>query len=296
MNEEPEGAHVVTFMNCSRFEEIVHDLDRPGYCEPELRERALAHAESCGRCAQLMTDAESLDFSLRSLAMREGQHAVPAHLESALLGAFRNERQVDARYKRRRLLAMFGAAAALLLAVAGAAYHRISVERNGDRGGQNISTASNAPNGDAPAANRSGQNSLTPVAANTAAANSDAQNNGQNDGQNGSHNNDQSVAGISATKAAGRTLKTAAPAGGSDANGNEEMADAFVQLPYADDPTAIQNGSVVRVVLSPAGLASLGLPVTAIGSGESVPADLLLSEDGTPQAVRLVSASSARYE
>ena len=280
MNEEPEGAHVVTFMNCSRFEEIVHDLDRPGYCEPELRERALAHAESCGRCAQLMTDAESLDFSLRSLAMREGQHAVPAHLESALLGAFRNERQVDARYKRRRLLAMFGAAAALLLAVAGAAYHRISVERNGDRGGQNISTASNAPNGDAPAANRSGKDSLTPVAANSGAANSGG----------------QSAAGISATKAAGRTLKTAAPAGGSDANGNEEMADAFVQLPYADDPTAIQNGSVVRVVLSPAGLASLGLPVTAIGSGESVPADLLLSEDGTPQAVRLVSASSARYE
>jgi hypothetical protein len=285
MSEQPEDAgHLVSFMNCSRFEEIVHDLDRPGYCETELRESALAHAESCGRCAQLMTDAESLDFSLHSLATREGQYAMPAHLESALLGAFRNERQVDARYKRRRLLAMFGAAAALLLAVAGAAYHRISVERNGDRGGQNISTASNAPNGDAPAANRSGKDSLTPVATNTAAANSRSQSNGQ------------SAAGTSAAKAAGRTLKTAAPAGGSDANGNEEMADAFVQLPYADDPTAIQNGSVVRVVLSPAGLASLGLPVTAIGSGESVPADLLLSEDGTPQAVRLVAASSARYE
>lgn len=285
MSEQPEDAgHLVSFMNCGRFEEIVHDLDRPGYCEPGLRESALAHAESCSRCAQLMTDAESLDFSLHSLAMREGQHAVPAHLEAALLDAFRNERLVEARQKRRRLFAMLGAAAALLLAIAGAAYHRISVERNGDRGGQNISTASNAPNGDRPAANRSGKDSLMPVASNNAAANSRSQSNGQ------------SAAGTSAAKAAGRTLKTAAPAGGSDANGNEEMADAFVQLPYADDPTAIQNGSVVRVVLSPAGLASLGLPVTAIGSGESVPADLLLSEDGTPQAVRLVAASATRYD
>jgi hypothetical protein len=283
MSEEPENGYVVSFMNCSRFEEIVHDLDRPG-CELELRESALAHAESCGRCAQLMTDAESLDFSLRSLAMREGQHGVPAHVEAALLGAFRNERLLDARQKRRRLLAMLSAAAALLLAIAGAAYHRLSVDRNGDRGGVNISTASNSPNGDSPSTNRNGKDSLTALASNTAAANSDGQNNGQ------------SAAGTSAAKAAGRTLKTAAAGSGADASGSEEMADAFVQLPYADDPTAIQNGSVVRVVLSPAGLASLGLPVTAIGSGESVPADLLLSEDGTPQAVRLVSTSSARYE
>ncbi|HKV04941.1 MAG TPA: hypothetical protein VJO53_07530 [Candidatus Acidoferrales bacterium] len=66
----------------------------------------------------------------------------------------------------------------------------------------------------------------------------------------------------------------------------------FIRLPYTDDPGALADDAVVRVVLTPAALASLGLPV--IGGEGSVQADLALSEDGTPQAIRLVSQTGAR--
>ena len=41
MNEE------VNHMDCAQFEEIVHDLERPGTEGFVLRDSALAHAESC---------------------------------------------------------------------------------------------------------------------------------------------------------------------------------------------------------------------------------------------------------
>ena len=71
--------------------------------------------------------------------------------------------------------------------------------------------------------------------------------------------------------------------------GDSEYATAFVPLPYADDPTAVDGGTVVRVILSRPALASLGVPITDPGSTDRIPADLLLSEDGSPQAIRLVS-------
>jgi hypothetical protein len=77
----------------------------------------------------------------------------------------------------------------------------------------------------------------------------------------------------------------------------ESQSDAeFIRLPYADDPGSLDNATVVRVVLTPATLASFGLPVTGIGSGEPVEADLAVSEDGTPQAVRLVSETGSNQE
>ena len=72
---------------------------------------------------------------------------------------------------------------------------------------------------------------------------------------------------------------------------DSEYATAFVPLPYADDPTAVDGGTVVRVILSRPALASLGLPVADMGATDQIPADLVLSEDGSPQAIRLVSQS-----
>jgi hypothetical protein len=71
-----------------------------------------------------------------------------------------------------------------------------------------------------------------------------------------------------------------------------EYATAFVPLPYADDTNTLDGGSVVRVVLSRPALASLGMPVTDLGATDRIPADIVLSEDGVPQAIRLVSQAS----
>jgi hypothetical protein len=86
------------------------------------------------------------------------------------------------------------------------------------------------------------------------------------------------------------------------ANADEtEMADneystAFVPLPYADDVSESQGGSVVRVDLPRESLVSMGVPVTGLNPGGHVVADLMLSEDGTPQAIRLVSQANQVQE
>jgi len=86
--------------------------------------------------------------------------------------------------------------------------------------------------------------------------------------------------------------QTASLAGQDDS----EVAASFIPLPYADDPQGLEGGAVVRVELSGPALASLGMPVTLAGSSESVPADLLVSNDGTPQAIRLVSQENVNRE
>jgi hypothetical protein len=77
------------------------------------------------------------------------------------------------------------------------------------------------------------------------------------------------------------------------ANVNEpddsEYAEEFVPVPYADDPAALEGGAIVRVTLPRSALASFGLPITESDGTERVSADLVVSQDGTPQAIRLVT-------
>ena len=53
----------------------------------QLREVALVHAESCGRCGALLTETESLDFALLKIADESQRNAAPARMEA---GLFRN--------------------------------------------------------------------------------------------------------------------------------------------------------------------------------------------------------------
>jgi hypothetical protein len=80
------------------------------------------------------------------------------------------------------------------------------------------------------------------------------------------------------------------------ANDDSEYATNFVSLPYADDPGTLDGGTVVRVTLSRAALASFGVPVADMSSTEQIPADIALSEDGVPQAIRLVANADLDHE
>lgn len=73
-------------------------------------------------------------------------------------------------------------------------------------------------------------------------------------------------------------------------------ASSFRALPYADDPSALEDGAVVRVEMPRAALASFGLPVAAMESDGTVRADLIVSADGTPEAIRLVPQNGASSE
>ena len=221
-------------MDCAQFEEIVHDLDRPGTQGLAVRDVALIHAESCDRCAQLMTDAESLDFSLQLLGTRDLDLEAPARIEAALMQEFRAHKRAASRKGVPWRLAALGAAAAVLLAFGLLLRHEIT------------------------SVHSSGAPTQTVVR----------------------------QAGIS------EAASSAAPAENEPTQAEDsEYATAYVPLPGASDPATLEDGSIVRVVLSRSALLSLGVPVTDSGAGDRIPADLVLSEDGSPQAIRLVSQS-----
>ena len=67
-----------------------------------------------------------------------------------------------------------------------------------------------------------------------------------------------------------------------------EYAEEFLPVPYADDPAALEGGAIVRVTIPRSDLASFGLPITESDGTDRVSADLVVSQDGTPQAIRLV--------
>ncbi len=87
-------------------------------------------------------------------------------------------------------------------------------------------------------------------------------------------------------------ISAAATTGQSGQSAGESASD-FIALPYADDPDGVEGATVVRVELSGPALASLGMPVSLAGSSGSISADLLVSDDGTPQAIRLLSQEAA---
>jgi hypothetical protein len=229
----------MTHVDCTKFEEILHDLDRPGSRAIAFRENALAHAESCSHCARLLTESESLDFALQDLAMHSVSHA-PPRIEAVLVQAFRKQNaQVLRRRIQWRLIAL--ASAALVLLSLGLSLHQASVP----------GAASGPTEPDA----RSSSQGLDRFAS---------------------------------------QAQTGHLAGDEKQTSDSEYASTFVSLPYADDPATLEGGAVVRVVLSGSALASLGMPVPDLELTDQIPADILLSEDGAPQAVRLVSQLDAQ--
>ena len=233
-------------MDCAEFQEVLHELDRPGNEGEALCERALSHAEGCSDCAALLIEVEALDFSLRQAATESAELQAPARLETLLLQEFRRQKAATASRGVRWQLAAFAIAAAVLLAL-GLSLHR--------------------------------QHLVTPAGVNSARSST----------QTGAPASDNSAA-----------TKASAVAPGSNAQAavvdDSEYMTAYMPLPYAYDPSELEGAAVVRVVLPRAALVSYGLPVDGMGVRDQVTADMVVSQDGTPQAIRLVAQSDANTD
>jgi hypothetical protein len=236
------------FMKCAEFEEILHELDRPGTKGNELREEALIHAESCGNCGVLLTETESLDFGLKRVANAAEGKSAPSRMETALLQEFRRVKRKSAQKRMQWRLGVIGVAAALFLVLGLSVQRHYAPSRElGGASSANIATdPTQGSTLDAPAQKTVEHNTgNTPAAAQVA-----AQANNELD--------------------------------------ETEIAENFTPLPYADDDSMMEGGSVVRVILSRSALASLGMSLSDVENREQIPADLVVSADGTPEAIRLV--------
>jgi hypothetical protein len=244
-------------MDCATFQNIVHDLDRAGTSGAALRESVLAHAESCHTCAALLTQVEWLDFSLLGVAESAAGCQASPRVEAAMLEEFRRTKDVAARRQIRRRLAAMAAAAALFLALGLSLRHR------------GLPLPASAPDVAVQSPHKTPQLSSAPADDSTRP-----------------------------TAPAGNPSVARRHSTPSDPNDAGETADAasFVRLPYADDSVALDGGAIVRVELPRATLASFGLPVAEFGDTQRILADLVVSADGTPEAIRLVSEVNSRQE
>lgn len=225
-------------MNCSEFEEILHDLDRPGTEGFAAREAAFAHAEACARCTELLIQSEALDFALHTLAEQARREQASRPIEALLLNEFRRRNALPPRRMAGWQIAALGAAAALLVSVGVGLHHRTREKPNTTAKGVQVGLPQPVN------VEHTGKAAPSPTPKEPSVADSAAE---------------------------------------------SELETPFIALPYADDAMASEGDTVVRVTLSRAALASLGLPVTDVGASDRIPADIVLSEDGAPQAIRLVA-------
>jgi hypothetical protein len=80
-----------------------------------------------------------------------------------------------------------------------------------------------------------------------------------------------------------------------DGETEEQAAAAYIPLNASFDPSWLEGGAIVRVVLSRPALESLGVPVIAGNDGEML-ADMVVSNDGTPEAIRVVDWQASNIQ
>jgi len=250
-------------MNCTSFREAVHEMDRDGLLDDASHDAAVAHAQTCTRCARLLYHARRLDTSLKALSRADERRETPYRVQAELLRAFRA--QTPLRMETGRALRWLSAAAAVLILAGGAllAWRHIQPLSSTRKPAQALVVA--RPSLATGAGSRAAGEVVPPESIKPAPARLLA-------------------SGSPAKVASRRRTRTVKPA----ASDLEDLAD-FIPLPYADDDSPVGAGDLVRVRLPESALDLLGFPVRYESADQAITADVVIGEDGVARAIRFVS-------
>lgn len=278
-------------MNCADFERMINDLARDQIMEASAHTSGLAHAEACARCSARLADERALTQGLHRLAATAQNLEAPAHIEAALVAAFRERDKValplkpaersPARFVARpRWRWAIGIAAAVALAfVAFAAIRLQPSQREQQR--QLVNARDSQP-----------------LKINTEIAEPDQPSSGLVSGRligepqtqfASVRTSSRRRSSLENINAAGNSIKNPQPVNATLSNSTTaDIATDFIPLTYGESQSAMDGGHVVRVELPRTALAQFGLPVNAESSAKPVTADVLLGDDGLARAIRFV--------
>lgn len=278
-------------MSCRNYEPILTEVARGQMSDARARTEALAHAETCARCAARLADEKSLSAGLNSLSAGAAAAQTPARVEAALLEAFRRRsafvpvaapvRAGRPRWSRWSV----AAAAAMILVVSAFAALRLlpAGARETARQGSPIAEPSLTT---FPGWRKDGSTASEPER--QLAGIKDERNQRSvpgsqfprslRDGQRGLVHD----AGVNRGRMAGGVRPEAA------VSPKEEIVTDFMPLTYDGSFAQLDDGQLVRVELPRSALHSFGLPVSAERGGGRVKADVLLGHDGVARAIRFV--------
>jgi hypothetical protein len=234
-------------MTCEEFEAIGLGAERDASLSEVERVAAREHASTCSRCAALQDSWQAAGVELRAFAEETAMAQTPARVEMRLLQEFRTQ-YVTLKVRRTAVIAAWTLAAAAVFAGA------VSWT-NWHKGGQEETANQLKP---------------APSATNFAESNANSVPNPWAPVQGAGAVQQRGLAGA----AASQTLVA------------ENELSGFTFLPGAV-VTDTDEAAILRVRLQRGALGALGLPVNEERASEWIQVDLLVDDDGLPQAVRL---------
>jgi hypothetical protein len=241
-------------MNCEKFEQLAPQIAHSELRDATLLQDALNHAAKCGACDAILVEARELAAMVGDLAARDKAMDSAGHLEFRLRAAFAHDHSANAAVGAGLSPARFGFHWQVFSLAGAAIIFAILLVPS-------IVGHKSEPD----------RASLTPAQI-TAPAVAPT----------------RIVAPAQIVAPAAQEHLTASRKPKKNLAESEPTLTGFLALPYADDLSTIEYGAIVRMQMSRADLAWLGLPVPISDTGEKVIADLFVNGSGTPEAIRLV--------
>jgi hypothetical protein len=248
-------------MNCKDYEKLLPRLARHQLLDAEVRKQASAHKEICARCARELTEEQILRAGVQAVVEELNREAAPAHLEAALLNAFRNQQATSAAVfslpinisRRRPHWKRTAIAAGLFILFSlGVFFWQQARARSQQPDDQATTPAPNvAPEPQQPVPQDLIADPAMPRQ-------------------------------VAARPPAKRPRRQPV------ATGKPEVVTEFFSLIEGEELEALENGQIVRVELQGSALLEVGLPIDLAMAGESVKADVVLGHDGMARAIRFV--------
>jgi len=245
--EKPDK--VIGLMNCEEFELRGLDLDRLDF-DPMEAESAAEHARICTNCGALLESWREVKSDLRLLREATRKDSAPMRVEMRLKQELRTRREARVPLGTVAISAWALAVAAVLIA----AVSWVGWQRT--RHQQSSVEKTTAPSAPTQSAERS--EAIVSEASRSSTEQADP---------------------IKRSDAAHSAVSH-------DAVGKYEDSGKFTLLPGIL-PSETEETAIVRVRLQRGALGTLGLPVNEERAGEWIQVDLLVGNDGLPQAVRL---------
>jgi hypothetical protein len=240
-------------MNCEEFEQLAPQIAHNELRDGELLRTAMNHAAQCGGCDAILMEARELALAVTSLTAQDKSLEVPARMESTLRAAFVREHAADTRSRKNVFVGATFRWAAVSLVAAAIILAVIFLPRFVNSKSETNRAAVTPTQSASPAVV---ETKIVPAPSTVAPV--------------------VQKRFVAAHKPKKNFVEP------------ETTLTGFLALPYADDLSTIEYGAIVRLQMSRADLAWLGLPVPISDNGEKVVADLFVNGSGTPEAIRLV--------
>jgi hypothetical protein len=234
-------------MKCEEFEAIGLDAERDASLSEVERAAAREHASTCSRCAALQDSWQAAHVELHAFAEATAAAETPARVEIRLRQEFRTQHRTMKTRRTGVISAWALATAAVLIGAVSWISWRASRQEEAAR---HLNVPQNP--------------GIRPVSDSGTEAN----------GANAVH------------EATGPQQQSSAENGISETLVADNELSNFTLLPGVL-PADADDTEIVRVRMQRGALGALGLPVNEERAGEWIQVDLLVGNDGLPQAVRL---------